>query len=193
MKFCLATHNKHKVIEFKRILEPLGIEIVTPNIPDVEETGSTFLENAILKAKSAYVATGLPSIADDSGLSVDFLNGAPGIYSARFSGEDGNDQKNIEKLLNLMEDVPEEKRGARFICTIALADQNGIISAEGTCEGRIATEAKGSNGFGYDPVFISKIGCFGELPSGKKDSISHRAVALQNFINKLKETGYVNK
>ncbi len=192
MKFCLATHNSHKVTEFKRILEPLGIEIVTPAIPEVEETGKTFFENAELKAKSAYLYTGLPSVADDSGLCVDYLDGAPGIYSARFS-ESGNDEDNNKKLLELLRGVPKEKRGAHYVCAIVLYDGEKTVTALGECYGTIAEKPQGNGGFGYDPLFISEIGCFGEVTPAEKDSISHRAKALKDFSQKLKEINYVNK
>ena len=193
MKFFLATKNKHKILEFQRILQPLGIEIIsekdlTAPISDVEETGTTFKENAFLKAFSAMKETGLPAIADDSGLCVDYLDGAPGIFSARFAGEPTDNDKNNEKLLRLLKDVPMEKRTARFICSIACVFPDGKqLYAEGACEGHIAFEAEGKQGFGYDPLFISEIGCFGTLTDSEKDSVSHRGNALKNFCNIMKD------
>lgn len=191
MKFFIASKNKHKIEEFIRILKPLGIDIISEADLDkplfeVDETGSTFEENAVLKANSAMKETGLPSIADDSGLCVDYLDGAPGIYSARFAGEPTDNDKNNQKLLELLKDVPTEQRGAHFLSCIACVFPNGDkIIAYGRCYGRIAFEYHGTNGFGYDPLFISDLGSFGEITGEEKDSISHRGVALKDFAKKL--------
>lgn len=191
MKFFIASKNKNKIAEFLRILEPMNIEVVSEadlEVPltEVEETGTTFEENAYLKAASAMKETGLPSIADDSGLCVDYLNGAPGIYSARFAGEPTDNKKNNEKLLGLLKDVPLENRGAHFTSSIVCVFPNGDkILAEGKCEGHIAFDYKGTNGFGYDPLFVSQLGSFGEISGSEKDLISHRGVALREFANKL--------
>lgn len=191
MKFFIASKNKHKIAEFVRILEPMNIEVISEAdlvapLTEVEETGKTFEENATLKAESAMKETGLPSIADDSGLCVDFLNGAPGIYSARFAGEPTDNKKNNEKLLELLKDVPIEKRGAHFTSSIVCVFPNGDkISAEGKCPGYIGFEYKGTNGFGYDPLFMSELGSFGEISGEQKDLISHRGVALRIFADKL--------
>ena len=135
MKFIIATHNKKKLAEMERILNPIGIEVSTAQLQEVDETGTTFAENAYLKANAACKETGLPAIADDSGLAVDSLNGAPGIYSARYAGEHATDLQKMEKLLYELKDVPKEKRTARFVCSICCVFPNGdCIPAEGTCE-----------------------------------------------------------
>ena len=191
MKFFIASKNKHKIEEFIRILKPLNIEIVSEAdldspLTEVEETGTTFEENAFLKAESAMKETGLPSIADDSGLCVDYLDGAPGIYSARFAGEPTDNKKNNEKLLSLLKDVPMEQRDAHFLSCIACVFPNGDkIISYGRCFGKISFDYIGNNGFGYDPLFISKLGSFGEISGEEKDSISHRGVALKDFADKL--------
>ena len=192
MKFFLATKNKHKIEEFKRILNPLGIETLSEHnidnpLTDVDETGATFEENAILKAKSAMIQTGLPSIADDSGLCVDYLDGEPGIYSARFAGEPTDNDKNNEKLLTLLKDVPKEQRTAKFVCVIACVFPDGrTFTVNGECKGYIGFSPCGNKGFGYDPLFVSELGCFGELTEVNKDSISHRGRALECFCNEVK-------
>lgn len=191
MKLFLASKNKHKILEFKRILAPLGIELVSEDqlekpLTEVDETGTTFEENAYLKASAALKETGLPSIADDSGLCVDYLNGDPGIYSARFAGEPVDNDKNNEKLLNLLKGVPKEDRSARFVCSIVCVFPDGNkITAMGSCEGYIDFAPKGNNGFGYDPLFVSEIGSFGEISDAEKDSVSHRGRALEDFLNKI--------
>lgn len=193
MRFFLATKNKHKVEEFKRILSILNIEVISEAdldkpLPEVDETGTTFEDNAFLKAESAMVALGLPSIADDSGLCVDYLDGAPGIYSARFAGEEANDRANNEKLLKLLDGVPLENRTAKFVCSIACVFPDGRrFSVRGDCKGYIAFEPDGENGFGYDPLFVTKLGCFGKLSGEEKDLISHRGNALKKFTSKVKE------
>lgn len=191
MKFFIASKNKHKIAEFVRILKPMNIDVVSESdldkpLTEVEETGTTFAENAFLKAEMAMKETGLPSIADDSGLCVDYLNGAPGIYSARFAGEPTDNKKNNEKLLSLLKDVPLENRGAHFCSSIVCVFPNGDkITAEGKCFGRIAFDYMGTNGFGYDPLFVTSLGSFGEITDAQKDSISHRGVALREFAEKL--------
>lgn len=197
MKFIIATNNAHKLSELRKILIPLNIDAVSAkeanvNLLDVEETGTTFEENAELKAMAAYKITGMPAIADDSGLTVDALNGEPGIYSSRYSGEEATDEKNIEKLLKKLSDVPEEKRTAKFVCAICCILEDGEkIFVRGECEGKIAFSKKGESGFGYDPVFITKSGkAFAELSSEEKNDISHRGNALKllskELNNKLK-------
>ena len=191
MKLFLASKNKHKIFEFKRILATLGIDLISEDqlespLSEVDETGTTFEENAYLKASSALKETGLPSIADDSGLCVDFLNGEPGIYSARFAGEPVDNDKNNEKLLRLLKDVPKEGRSARFVCSIVCVFPSGdTITANGSCEGYIDFAPKGNNGFGYDPLFVSEIGSFGEISDAEKDSVSHRGKALEDFSKKI--------
>ena len=185
----LATRNKGKVIEFRRILDALapgeinlvGVDVF-PDLVDVEETGLTFEENALLKARYTTGATGLPSISDDSGLCVDFLNGDPGIYSARWAGAHGNDQANLEKLLNQLKDVPDEKRGAHFICAAALALPDGRTHVEeGLFHGHILHAPIGHEGFGYDPIFqpLGMSISSAQMSAEEKDAISHRGKALR--------------
>lgn len=188
MKLVIGTHNAGKIREFERILLPLGVEVLSADLPEVEETGTTFAQNAFLKAESACRATGLPSVADDSGLAVDALDGAPGIYSARYAGEDTPYEQKIKKLLDSVKDVPPEKRGARFVCAICCVFPNGdSITAEGKCHGFLAYAPSGSGGFGYDPVFLVGDRTFAELGPQEKDKISHRGQALRLFAEKLKE------
>ena len=187
MKILIATHNKHKLSEMSRILSPMGYEVVTDTdlgftLTEAEENGSTFLENARIKAESGCKESGIPCIADDSGLCVDALNGEPGVYSARYSGEHGDDKANNEKLLFNLKDVPDEKRTARFMCSICVSFPDGSeITAEGTCEGKIGYEKRGSNGFGYDPLFMVGDRSFAELSAEEKDAISHRGNALKKL------------
>ena len=187
MKILIATHNKHKLSEMSRILGPMGYEVVTDTdlgftLTEAEENGSTFLENARIKAESGCKESGIPCIADDSGLCVDALGGEPGVYSARYSGEHGDDKANNEKLLFNLKDVPDEKRTARFMCSICVSFPDGSeITAEGTCEGKIGYEKRGSNGFGYDPLFMVGDRSFAELSAEEKDAISHRGNALKKL------------
>ncbi|MDD6022536.1 MAG: RdgB/HAM1 family non-canonical purine NTP pyrophosphatase [Acutalibacteraceae bacterium] len=191
MNFLIATHNMKKRDELSRILGPLGINVVTAEqagltLTEAEETGTTFEENAYIKAKSGCEESNMPCIADDSGLMVDALSGAPGVYSARFSGEHGNDEANIDKLLSLLSGVPEEKRTARFKSAVCCVFPNGdIVSADGVCEGRIGFERRGKGGFGYDPVFMVGDRSFSQLSSEEKDSVSHRGKALAALAAKL--------
>ncbi|OED54519.1 non-canonical purine NTP pyrophosphatase, RdgB/HAM1 family [Aliivibrio fischeri] len=194
-KIVLATGNQGKVREMADILADFGFDVVAQseyNVSDVAETGTTFIENAIIKARHAAKETGLPAIADDSGLEVDALNGAPGVYSARYSGEGATDQKNIDKMLAAMEGIPAEKRTARFHCVLVLMkhenDPTPLI-CHGTWEGHITTEQKGENGFGYDPIFwVSKDNCSSaELEPARKKQLSHRGQALKKLFAALKE------
>jgi XTP/dITP diphosphohydrolase len=188
VKLVVATHNRNKVQEFQRILQPLSIEVITADLPEVEENGTTFAENAYLKAISAFRATGKAAVADDSGLEVDALNGAPGIYSARYAGENATNEQRIAKLLDAMKEVPEEKRTARFVCAICCILPNGdIITARGECPGKIAFEVRGNGGFGYDPVFLVGEKTFAELSAEEKDKISHRGKALRVFAEELRK------
>lgn len=184
----VATKNKGKAKEFERMFFPLGFDVKTlldfEEIDDVEETGQTFEENAILKAEAISRLTGQVVIADDSGLIVDALNGAPGIYSARYAGEDKNDEANIDKVLKELEDVPEEERAARFYCALAVAIPNSpTITVHGTCEGFVLRERRGQNGFGYDPIFfVDELGLsMAELSSDEKSKISHRGKAMKKL------------
>lgn len=192
-KIVLATGNQGKVKEMADVLATFGFEVIAQTdlgIESPEETGLTFVENALLKARYAAEKSGLPAIADDSGLVVNALNGAPGLYSARYAGEEGNDAKNRQKLLAELADVPKEKRQAKFVSCIVLlqhpTDPSPII-AEGECHGVIDFEEKGENGFGYDSLFFSpEQGCtFAELETSEKKKISHRARALQELKAKL--------
>ncbi len=190
--FIIASNNKNKAAELDRILNPLGIKAVTAreagvDLGDVEETGSTFAENALIKAKAAFEKTGVPCVADDSGLAVDALNGEPGVYSARYAGENATDEDRINKLLKNLEGVPEEKRTAHFVCSVCcIIDNDKVITAEGTCDGTIAKEPVGNDGFGYDPVFITDGNkSFAQLTPDEKDAVSHRGRALRQLYSKL--------
>lgn len=190
MKVILASNNQHKLAEIKKILEPLGYELISQseagiNI-EVEETGTTFEENAALKAEAIYKMTKTPVISDDSGLEVDYLNGAPGVYSHRFAGPDATDEDRCNKLLSELNGVADEKRTARFVCVICYIDNEGKKSiVRGTVEGIIGKEARGCNGFGYDPVFMYNGLSFAEIPSEEKNKVSHRADALRKFSELL--------
>lgn len=192
MKFILATNNPDKLKEMKKILLNLNIEVLSAkeagiNLEDVDETGKTFEENSELKALSALKIAGMPSIADDSGLMVDALNGEPGIYSARYSGENATYSSNVDKLLLKMKDIPYEKRTAKFVCTICCLFPNGDrIDVRGECKGLIGFERSGNSGFGYDPVFITENGkTFAQLSPEEKSQISHRGKALELFVKEL--------
>ena len=191
MNYIIATHNMKKRNELARSLEPLGVNILTAEqagveLTDVEETGETFEENARLKSQSGCRESGMPCIADDSGLMVDALDGAPGVYSARYGGEHGNDPKNIALLLENLKNVPDEKRTARFVCTVCCTYPDGKeIVVTGTCEGKIGYEPVGNGGFGYDPVFMVKDKSFAQLTSEEKDEISHRGKALKALADVL--------
>ena len=191
MKFIIATHNMKKQAEMQRILAPLGVEVLTAQaagkqLTDVEETGATFLENAVLKAESGCRESGFPCIADDSGLVVDYIGGEPGVYSARYSGEHGNDEANIQKLLKKLDGVPYEKRTARFVCSVCVCFPDGRrLSVSGKCEGFIGFEKHGDNGFGYDPVFMVGEKSFAELSAEEKDALSHRGNALRELVKVL--------
>ncbi|NLJ30231.1 MAG: XTP/dITP diphosphatase [Clostridiales bacterium] len=195
--FVIATHNRNKVKEFGRILAPLNIEGKTMPLGEVEETGTTFAENAFLKADAACRQTGMPAVADDSGLMVEALNGAPGVYSARYAGENATDADRIKKLLSNLKDVPEEKRAAKFVCAICCVFPDGKrIEAQGECHGTIAFAPRGNGGFGYDPVFLLDGKTFGELDPREKDRVSHRGRALALFAEKLhkeKENDHADK
>ncbi|MGE1111175.1 XTP/dITP diphosphatase [Priestia megaterium] len=184
----IATKNAGKVKDFETLFSPKGFKVKSlldfPEIEDVEETGVTFAENATLKAEAISSALNKPVIADDSGLAIDALNGEPGVYSARYAGENKDDNANIEKVLQKLNDVPFEKRTARFHCALAIAvpgKRTEIV--EGTCEGHILEEKRGENGFGYDPIFfVEKWRCsMAELTKEQKNQISHRANALKRL------------
>jgi len=193
----LASSNNGKVREINQVLADTGMQVQPQSkfgVVDAEETGLTFVENAILKARNAAQHTGLPAIADDSGLEVDALAGAPGIYSARFAGEGASDQENLEKLLVELKAVPEEQRTARFQCLMVFmrhANDPTPLICQGTWEGRILFAARGNNGFGYDPVFhVPTHDCSSaELPAETKNSLSHRGQALRQLVAALGKTG----
>lgn len=193
MDFILATNNMKKLAEMQRILSPLGIHVVTAKmlgieLPEVEENGETFEENAEIKAVSACEITKMPAIADDSGLCVDYLNGAPGIFSARFSGDHGNDEKNNDLLLEKLNGVPEEERTAYYVCAICCVFPNGEkITVRGECHGHIGFERDGNEGFGYDPLFIINGKAFGRYTAEEKDKISHRGNALRKLKKELEK------
>lgn len=197
MKYIIATHNKKKLTELSRILLPLGIEAVIDRdlgieITEVEENGTTFEENAYLKAASACKESGLPAVADDSGLCVDALDGAPGLYSARYAGEGASDAEKIEKLLDALKDVPAEKRTARFVSAICCVFPDGkTLYARGECEGVVAFSPSGEGGFGYDPVFLVGEKSFAEMTAEEKDAVSHRGRSLRAFSKVLSD--YLNK
>ena len=194
MKIFLATKNKDKITEFQEILNNMNVELVTCHdidIPDVEETGSTFVENAILKARSASNFTSLPSIADDSGIEVDYLNGRPGVWSARYAGEDATNEENNNKLLKEMKDVPDIKRGACYRCVIVFmrfSNDPFPFIAQDSWRGRINDKHQGTNGFGYDPIFFlpDRNITSAELKPSDKHEISHRGKALLKFSNYFK-------
>ncbi len=193
MKAVIATSNQGKLREFKRLFDDIAIEIEPQskfNVPDAIEDGLSFVENALIKARHASRLTNLPSIADDSGLEVDYLKGAPGIYSSRFAGNDATDEENISKLLLALNGVPFSERIARYQCVIVKMDHPNDptpIIAQGSWEGSIALEAKGHQGFGYDPIFyIPEQKCTSaELTNNVKNKISHRSQAMAVLLKKL--------
>ncbi len=193
MDFILATNNMKKLAEMQRILSPLGINVVTAKmlgkqLEDVEEDGKTFEDNAKLKARAACKEMNMPAIADDSGLCVDYLDGAPGIFSARFAGEHGNDEKNNDLLLEKLDGVPLEKRTAHYVCAICCTFPDGReIVVRGDCNGVIGFERDGHEGFGYDPLFLVDGKAFGRYTAEEKDKISHRGNALRLLTKELEK------
>ncbi|MCU0767014.1 MAG: RdgB/HAM1 family non-canonical purine NTP pyrophosphatase [Gammaproteobacteria bacterium] len=193
-KVVLASGNAGKVREFNQLLGSQHIEVVPQShfgVPEAAETGLTFVENAILKARNAALHTGLPAVADDSGIEVDALNGAPGIYSARYAGEGASDEANLRKLLVALEGVPEAQRTARFQCLIVYlrhAEDPTPLVCQGTWEGAILTAPRGENGFGYDPVFLvpGRGVSSAELPPDEKNRLSHRGQALRSLLEALR-------
>ena len=201
MKVVLASHNPHKLKEISKITEKFGIELVLQSELgvdiDVEETGSTFEENSFQKAEAVMKATGLPALADDSGIAVDALNGEPGIYSARYGFDESlDDWGRMMLLLKNTEHVPDGNRQAQFVCVITFITPAGqVIQARGEIHGELTREPRGENGFGYDPIFFYPP--FGkttaEVSPEQKNAVSHRGVALQKFYEKMKEAGYADK
>jgi XTP/dITP diphosphohydrolase len=189
-RLVLATANPHKLIELTRILQAGRVEVELtslsdfPGAPDVAETGATFAENALLKARAVAKFTGLPAVADDSGLCADALNGMPGVLSARWSGRHGDDDANLRLVLAQLTDVPDDRRGAQFACAAALALPGGREHvSEGIVKGSLIREPRGQNGFGYDPIFVpeSAIITTAEMSSADKDKVSHRGKALRGL------------
>ncbi len=201
MKVVLASKNKHKLEEISKITEKFGMELVLQSELgidiDVEETGTTFEENSYLKAEAVMKATGLPALADDSGIAVDALNGEPGIYSARYGFDDSlDDWGRLELLLKNTENVPDGQRQAQFVCVITMVTPEGkTIQARGEIHGELLREARGENGFGYDPIFYyPPMGCTtAEMPADEKNKVSHRGNALRVLYEKLKEAGYADQ
>ena len=201
MKVVLASKNKHKLVEISKITEKFGMELVLQSELgvdiDVEETGTTFEENSFLKAEAVMKATGLPALADDSGIAVDALNGEPGIYSARYGFDDSlDDRGRLLLLLKNTEHVPDGQRQAQFVCVITMVTPEGeTIQARGEIHGELLREPRGENGFGYDPIFYYPP--FGmstaEMSPEDKNQVSHRGNALKVFYEKLKEAGYADK
>jgi XTP/dITP diphosphohydrolase len=195
----LATRNEHKLIELRRLLGEAGLAVEVLGIadlpdsavvPDVAETGETFTANALLKAHAVATATGMPAVADDSGLAVDALNGMPGILSARWSGRHGDDAANLRLVLDQLSDVPQQRRSARFVCAAAVALPDGTERVQlGEVHGRLTDEPMGSNGFGYDPIFVpdGEHQTFGQLPAATKDAMSHRSRALTALVPAIRE------
>lgn len=190
--FVIASNNAHKISEFKRILEPMGYDVKSAkeagvDFSDVEENGNTFAENSEIKARYAYSVCKLPCIADDSGLCVNALDGRPGIYSARYAGENSTDDEKINLLLKELVESNNSDRSAYFVCGICCVfSESDVLRAEGKCEGEIGFEKKGENGFGYDPVFMIENGkSFAELSAEEKDRYSHRGNALRAFSSAL--------
>jgi XTP/dITP diphosphohydrolase len=188
----LATRNPHKVRELARILSPYGVELASlddwPQIPDVAETGTTFRENALLKARAVAAATGLVAVADDSGLAVDALNGMPGVLSARWAGRHGDDAANLALVLAQIADVADERRGAAFVCAAAAVSPSGAeIVVEGRADGTLLRAPRGSGGFGYDPIFVplGSAQTTAEMTAEEKDAISHRGKAFRALAPQL--------
>lgn len=187
----LATHNPDKQAEMNAVLSDLGLDVIGldqyPEIDDIPENGTTLLENALIKARAVHLKTGFPALADDTGLEVDALHGAPGVYSARFAGEDATYQDNVKKLLSVMAGVSRQNRTARFRTVVALIDSDTELWTEGIIEGLITRDQRGAGGFGYDPIFeAADTGkTFSEMSAAQKNEISHRARALQKMRKKL--------
>lgn len=192
-RIVLATKNKGKIKEMRELLAPMNIEVLSladfSPVDDAEENGATFAENAMLKARYYFAHTGTPCLADDSGLEVDALGGRPGVYSARYSGEDATDAANNAKVLREMEGIEKDKRTARFRCAMALVGEGVELTTDGTCEGALLTEERGQGGFGYDPIFyVPKFDrTLAEMSSEEKNSISHRGAAVRKMADLIAE------
>ena len=192
-RIVLATKNKGKIKEMRELLAPMNIEVLSladfSPVDDAEENGATFAENAMLKARYYFAHTGTPCLADDSGLEVDALGGRPGVYSARYSGEDATDAANNAKVLREMEGIEKDKRTARFRCAMALVGEGIELTTDGTCEGTLLTEERGQGGFGYDPIFyVPKFDrTLAEMSSEEQNSISHRGAAVRKRADLIAE------
>ena len=200
MKIVIATRNRHKAVELQTLLHGAGYDAVQLDeidpdgkIPEVEETGTTFKENALLKAQAIAKATGLPAIADDTGLEVDALEGAPGIFSARYAGENCTYEDNVKKLLRELSDVADDRRTARFKTVAVYVHKETELSAEGVVEGVITEKEEGVGGFGYDPVFsvLDMKKTYAQLADEEKNRVSHRGKAIRSLIEKLRENGLI--
>lgn len=193
MRILLASRNRKKLAELRRILDPAlpDVEVVglddVPGYDEVPESGATFAENALIKAREGHRHTGLPTVADDSGLAVDALNGMPGVLSARWAGSHGDDDANLRLVLDQLGDVPDDRLGAAFVCAVAYVDDNREILTDGRMPGRIVREPRGANGFGYDPIFVPRghEQTSAELSIEEKDAISHRGQALRALAERL--------
>jgi XTP/dITP diphosphohydrolase len=190
VKILLASRNAKKLTELRRILAPalpgvevVGLDDVVP-YPEVPESGATFADNALIKAREGYRNTGLATVADDSGIAVDALGGMPGVLSARWAGGHGDDEANLQLVLDQVRDVPEQRLGAAFVCAVAYVDDAGEILTDGRMPGRLVRQPRGSNGFGYDPIFVPEGYelTSSELPAADKDAISHRGRALRELL-----------
>ena len=200
MNIVIATRNRHKAVELKTLLHGAGYDAVQLDeidpdnkIPEVEETGTTFKENALLKAQAIAKATGLPAIGDDTGLEVDILGGAPGIFSARYSGENCTYEDNVKKLLRELSDLADDRRTARFKTVAVYVHKETELSAEGVVEGVITEKEEGVGGFGYDPVFsvLDMKKTYAQLADEEKNRVSHRGKAIRSLIEKLRENGLI--
>ena len=193
MRVLLASRNAKKLAELRRILQPAlpAVEVVglddVPPYDEVPESGATFEANAFIKAREGFRRTGLPTVADDSGLTVDALNGMPGVLSARWAGGHGDDAANLRLVLDQLRDVPDERLAAAFVCAVAFVDDRGEIATDGRMPGRLVREPRGENGFGYDPIFVADghDRTSAELEIAEKDAISHRGQALRRLADRL--------
>lgn len=184
-----ATHNKGKLAEFARMLKPKGVDVISPENPElvknIVEDGETFAENALIKARAVFAATGLPTMADDSGLCVDALGGRPGVYSARYLGEDTPYTVKNAAILKALDGVPDPNRTARFECAVALVTAQGEHVFKGTFEGKIGYKSSGANGFGYDPIFYVGEKSSSDMSDAEKDAVSHRGKALRAMLAEI--------
>ncbi len=201
MKVVIATHNRDKMKEIQGAISDLGWEVISlydfPKIGEIEENGKTLEENALIKAREVFEKTGLPAISDDTGLEVDALDGAPGVYTARYAGENCSYSDNVNKMLKDMNKVPMPNRGATFKTVMVFKDENKELIVDGVVKGKISRESRGEDGFGYDPIFyVTEYDkTFAEMTMSEKNKISHRGNAINNLINSIKENcpEYINQ